>query len=287
MAIFIVSLLPTSNLLAHGDLHERIASLSRSIKAQPADGNLFLQRGELYRLHAEPDLAIGDYCRALRLDATLDLAQLGMARAWLDMGKPIEARANLESFLTKHPRNAEALLVRARILAIQGEARAAAADYTGALGALSRPAPEIFLERAAVLSNEGLIDEAIAGLDEGVTRLGYIAPLELRAVELELGRQRYDSALARLNGQIERAPRKEFLLCRRGAILEKAGRLSEAHLAYTAASRELETLPPAQRANRALSDLSDQILSALERISPRAEEPQSKRKERRISAEAR
>ena len=256
---------PTS-VVAHGDLHERIDALTQSIQANPTNAQFFLDRGELRRLHAEPELAIGDFERALGLNPSLDAAQLGMGEAWLDVHQPGKARPWLDVFLAKHPQHAEALLARARVLAALGERRAAAADYTGALAGVNNPLPEIYLARADVLVQEGLVDEAVAGLDEGTARLGRAAPLELRAVDLELGRKRYVAALIRLDRQIERVPRKEFLLSRRGAILEQAGRMEEARAAYFAADRALQTLPPERRATRAVSELAQRIQASLARL---------------------
>jgi hypothetical protein len=90
--------------------------------------------------------------------------------------------------------------------------------------------------------------------------------LELRAVDLEAGRQRYAAALIRLDGQIERAPRKEFLLCRRGAILEQAARFDEARAAYAAAARAVRTLPPERQATPAVGRLGTQIQAAFARL---------------------
>src|SRR3989442_4174267 len=71
------------SLLAHGDLHKRIEALGESIQSHPNNAELFLKRGELQRLHGQPELAIPDFKRALELNPTLDLAELGLGRSWL------------------------------------------------------------------------------------------------------------------------------------------------------------------------------------------------------------
>src|SRR2546425_322994 len=117
LALFVVCAGAPSAAQAHGDLHERIQALSQSIQANPTNAELFLRRGELQRLHGEPRLAIADFKRALDLDPALDLAALGLARSWLDAAEPAQAKPLLDLFLSRHPKNAEALLVRARVLA--------------------------------------------------------------------------------------------------------------------------------------------------------------------------
>jgi tetratricopeptide (TPR) repeat protein len=256
----------TSHLHAHGDLHARIEAISQSIQSNSTNAELFLRRGELFRLHNETELAIADFKRARELNPRLELAALCMGRAWSEAGKPAQAKPLLDEYLTSHPDSAEALLFRARTLAALGQRRLAAVDYSGALAAVSTPLPDIYLERARIQAQEGLIDEAIAGLDAGTARIGPVAPLELLAIEFELSRKRYDAALHRLDAQILRAPRKEFLLCRRGAILEQAGRLGEARASYQAAAGALETLPPERQATGAVGELARQIRAALARL---------------------
>ena len=79
------------------------------------------------------------------------------------------------------------------------------------------------------------LTRALHSLDEGIVRLGPIVTLELEAIEVELRLNRYDAALARVDRISAQTPRKDSWLARRGAILERAGRLDEAHAAYRAA----------------------------------------------------
>jgi len=263
------------NLRAHGDLEARIAALSNTLATNSSHAELFFQRAELYRLHDQQTLALGDYRRVLELDPSIDAARLGMSEALLKVGNPVAARAMVETFLEKHSANPEALLVRAQILTAMGKKLEAVADYSKALSAVSRPAPEIYLERAALLTENGKVEEAIAGLDEGVKRLGHVPPLELRAVELELGRARPDAALARLDEQIARAHRKEFLFCRRATVLEKLERWEAARASYQAGLDALNALAPEQRNVPAVRALGQQIEAALARLDDRGRHPAS------------
>ncbi len=253
-------------LQAHGDLLERITAVTRSIQESPRSGALYLQRGQLHRQHEELSEAIADFYKALELEPTLELARLGLGRAFLESGCPKAALPELENFLSQHPKNPEALVLRAQAQRAVKNYPASVSDYTAALAVASTPTPGLFLERAEVLLLQGKLREAIAGLDEGVARLGHAPALERKAVELEESRNDYAAALRRLDEQVARAPRKEFLLYERALLLEKDRRFSEASKSASEAVTALETLPPGRRAAPALKELTQNLQKLLNRL---------------------
>lgn len=253
---------------AHGPIHEQIATLASRITADSQNAALYLKRGELHNHHREWDAALADYDRAARLDPTLAAVDLARGRTLLDAGRPGPAKLALDRFLAKHSDHAEALGTRARALVKLGQRLAAAADYTRAIAAwegLNRPHPEYYLERARALAAEGgdHVKEALRGLDEGIQRLGPLVTLQLYAIDLELAANRYDAALARLQTLAAQSPRKEPWLARRGEILEQAGRVAPARLAYEQALAAIESLPARHRKTRATTELEAQIHAAL------------------------
>lgn len=110
----------------------------------------------------------------------------------------------------------------------------------------------------------GDLHERIAALSLAIQASPTNASLFLQRGELH--RLHQEAELARLEGQIERAPRKEFLLCRRATILEEAGRLDGARQSWLEAGRALETLPSNRRAVPAVEALAKQIQAALARL---------------------
>ena len=93
------------------------------------------------------------------------------------------------------------------------------------------------------------------GLDEGINKLGPLVTLELAAIDLELRRDNYDAALARLDVITAQSERKEMWLVRRGEILSAAGRSEEAREAFNAALTAIDSLPPARRQSKAITAL--------------------------------
>ena len=248
---------------AHEGLHEQIASVTARIKREPRNASLYLQRGELHRLHRDWDSAFADYNRAERLNPRLDEVNFGRGRAYLEAGKPEQAKKWLDRFLIAKPDHADGLVTRARVLVNLNQSIAAAADYSRAIGHLAKPKPEYYIERARVLVAAGRNEEALSGIDEGVKKLGPIVTLQLFAIDLELSRKSYDAALSRLEQIAVQSPRKESWLARRGDILLLAGRQTEARQAFKAALMAIETLPQYRRTTKATMELERRVRTAL------------------------
>ena len=267
-AWFAVCLMLPSPVAGHGDLHERIAALTKQIEQCPTNADLYLQRGELHRLHRDWDAALADYERAAQRDPGLAAIDLHRGRMLLEAGRAQSARAALDRFLARHPDHAEARVARARVLVRLGHRAAAAEDFTRAIAQLPRPKPEYYLERARALAADGdeRLDEALRGLDEGLEKLDQPVALQLFAIDLDLKKRRYDAALARLEKISAQAARRETWLARRGEILEQAGRPAEARKAFRAGLAATESLPPHRRNVKAVVELEKRLRTGLERL---------------------
>lgn len=250
-----VGLLP-SFARAHEGLHEQIVAVTAKIKRDPKNASLYLQRGELHRLHRDWARAAADYNRAARLQPGLKVVDLARSKMLFESGRFQRARLTLDRVLKQQPGHYEGLITRARVLAKLGARIEAARDFTAALERSSVPEPELYLERAQVIAGDGKrIDEALSGVDEGIKKLGPLVTLQLAAIDLELRRQNYDAALARLDVVAAQSERKETWLVRRGEILKLAGRQEEARAAFSAALAAIESLPPERRQSRAVTAL--------------------------------
>jgi tetratricopeptide (TPR) repeat protein len=237
---------------AHGDLHERLTVLDEQIRQEPRNAELRFQRGELHRRHHEWDQALADFGSADRLQAGLDGTKLGRARVLLAMGRAPEAKAWADQFLSRQPQHAEGFITRAQVNAKLGRVVAAANDYSWAIQHLSQPMPDHFMEQARLLASVGRADLAVRGLDEGIARLGQIAPLQLAAIEYERQRGNFAAALGRVDRIVAVNPVKEPWLAMRGELLEQAGRLHEAREAFHATLEGIAQYQPVRR-NRELT----------------------------------
>ena len=262
IAVFLALLSPFA--LAHEGLHEQIVATTAKIKRDPKNASLYLQRGELYRLHRDWTRAGADYDRAARLQPDLKIVELARGKMLFESGRLKRARFSLDRFLSQQPDHHEGLITRARVLAKIGLRRDAITDFTHALAKSAVPDPDLYIERAQVTARDGKgIDEALAGLDEGIKKLGPLVTLQLSAIELELRGHKYDAALARIDVITSQSERKETWLVRRGEILKLAGRHGEARAAFNAALDAIASLPPERRQSRAVTALQLRARSGL------------------------
>ena len=250
---------------AHGPLGARIAAVSQQISADPKDAGLYVERAELYRRDGRPDRALSDLGRAEALAPGSTPIRLCRAQIALDAAKPADARVLLDSVLTEEPGLAPALLLRARALSALGLQRDAVADLDELIRDSRRPAPEWIVQRAELLIDlgESSWDRALEGLDQGMAQLGPVPAIAELAVNLELRRGRYDSALAHLDRLHESTPERPTLMALRGDVLQRAGRRLEAWVAWSEALTQIEALPPGRRHAPATVALESRLRVAL------------------------
>lgn len=253
--VLVASVFASCRLHAHGELEIRIAALSRQIATNATDARLYLERGELHRLHQDWPAATADYDRAALLDTNLVKVGLVRARLLADSGCIKEAGQAYNQYLKAVPTDGIGLVERARIRAQLGESEAAMADYEAAIRLLPEPQPEHFLELAELFVRAGRRDQAILRLDGGLQRLGVIVTLQSRAVELELERENFDEALRRLETIIARAKRQELWLEKKGQILRLAGRGSDAATAFQQSVAAVGKLPLRLQTTPPMEDL--------------------------------
>jgi predicted Zn-dependent protease len=248
---------------AHGPIHGQIEEVTKRIERDPRNPALYLKRAELHRIHSDWREALADYRKIRRLDPGLDVVDFLEGRMLLEANSLEAAKHFLERFVSRHRDDPEALWVLARVEAKLGRADRAAEAYTRALARLSQPKPEHFLERSRALAAAGRTDQALAGIDAGIQRLGPLVTLEMDAIDFELHFKRYDAALARLARIQEQTPRKERWLARRGEILAQAGRGEEARDAFVQALQAIDALPAHLRVTRAMQELEQQCKASL------------------------
>jgi tetratricopeptide (TPR) repeat protein len=257
---------------AHGDLQPRIEALTSQIESHPRNARLYLQRGELHRLDADPAAALADYDRAERLDPCLAAVYFCRGVALRQFAWPEHARDSLDRYLALQPDDAQALLERGHVRLELREYVGAARDFTRAIQRPDPPRPEVFLDRAQAQAAAGdtHLDEALRGLDEGIRKLGPLVTLQLAAIDLELRLRRWDAALARLETIAAQSGRKETWLARRAEILEQAGRAAEAHAAFEAAQQAITALPERLRGQQATMELEARVRTGVARVETRS-----------------
>jgi tetratricopeptide (TPR) repeat protein len=218
----------------------------------------------LYRAHHEAAAALADYASALRIDPSLAVVHLARGRLLVEAGRPGDALPDLNRFLLIEPLHADGLMVRARALAAVGRGDAARDDYDRALQLADNP--DWFIERARVVRATAGASAALAGLDQGIARLGPIVTLTLEAIGDELSLGRYDAALARLERFVSASGPHPRWLVERGEILRAAGRLDDARAAFTASLAAMDALPPPRQRTAQAQALRVRAVTALDAL---------------------
>ena len=251
---------------AHGDVGGQVQALTERIQQEPRNAALYLQRGELQRHLQHWELANQDLDRAEQLDRKLTAVHLSRALLLLESGHPDRALRPVDRFLAVEPRRADAHETRGRILFRLARHAESEAAFSKAIELLDYPTPDLYLARNEAILARGAAFQsaALAGLDEGIARLGPVVTLELAAIELERTMKNWDGALRRVERQARVSPRKEGWLVRRGNILSEAGRDTEARQAYTQALTAIESLPERYRTAAATKQLEAQAKKQLQ-----------------------
>jgi tetratricopeptide (TPR) repeat protein len=248
----------------HGSVHEQILVITREIQRSP-EAELYLKRGELYYLHGDWTAALADYDSASTLDPGLAIVDLYRSTTMLAAGLFADGQQAVSRFLLKRPEHRQALLTHARIHVKLEDYTAAVASYDQFLRRQNTPSPAHYLERAQALAHAGPehIETALAGIDEGLDKLGQIVTLQLYAIDLELKLKQVDAALERLEQISVQSARQEKWLFRKGEILKKGGRDHEARQAYDLALQSITALPKSRREAKATRELEARIRAAL------------------------
>jgi tetratricopeptide (TPR) repeat protein len=129
---------------SHPDLVAQIEDLTAKLLQQPADPGLLVQRGDLYRRHADYIAAAQDFAtaRAIRPDfPKLDFYQ---GRLMLEAGDAAAAEGLLTHYLAAHPEHAGAWALRGQTRLGLGHAEAAAEDYAQAIRRSANPSPSLY-----------------------------------------------------------------------------------------------------------------------------------------------
>ncbi len=264
--------------LAHSALDAQLADLDRRLRVEGESCELFMARGDLHRLHRDWRAALADFDRAESLDPERFEVEYFRAKVHLDSGRQEQAEAHLRRLLDQPPGRLDrwrgpAHLLLAKVLSRSGRPLAAADQYDQAIALLERPRPQVYVDRARELRAAGhpFLERAVQGLDEGLARLGSLVTLEQLALELELEGRAYEAALTRVGRLLRDASRTETWLVRKGEILERAGRPSEATATFEAAWEAWLRVPAGRRLSRAMVSLERRIHAGRERLSGRGE----------------
>jgi len=201
--LFLIATLATPA-WSHPDLLAQIENLTAELQQQPADAELLMKRGDLYRRHADYAAAEQDFAAARAIHPRHPLLDFYQGRLQLEMGDSAAAENLLKHYLAVHAEHAGAwvLLGQARLGLNQPEA--AAEDYAQAIRRSARPSPSLYrLQVLAMLTaGEQHWEAARMVVDAGLGRFPQEASLLGLGTNIALAQNSPDIA----SGYIETLP---------------------------------------------------------------------------------
>ena len=129
-----------------------------------------------------------------------------------------------------------------------------------------RTSPDVYLARAQIQADIGAIDDALAGLQEGLAKLGGVPALLRMGIGLEAARGQPNAALDWLERAPERLQQTPSWLVLRADILVQSGRRGKAVQAYGQARAAIDRLPAARRGVPRLRELRARIEARLAKM---------------------
>jgi tetratricopeptide (TPR) repeat protein len=266
-----------------GPCDDRLFRLREQLAFDPNNVELLISIGEVHRDHQDWQAALAAFDKAGRLAPRLARIDFHRSRVMLDMGQPKQAAILMQRYLADPAADNDTLEFRVGVYVLCGEIlealqhyQAAADQYSRAIELSTKPCPGVYLARAKALATAAVkqgkneyLAQALAGLDEGIERIGPLDILQRLAIELERCRRNYDGALYRVDRIRAGFTHQEFWLALRGEILEQAQRFPEAWSAYYHTQMALRSLPPRLRHIPVLRDIDVRVEKAMKRVQNR------------------
>ncbi|MBC8128447.1 MAG: tetratricopeptide repeat protein [Gloeobacteraceae cyanobacterium ES-bin-144] len=260
--LLLCALAPQSE--AHGTHSSLMARVDERLVEKPEDGGLWFQRAVLQFEHEDHAAAAVDFAKAEKFAPGEYAVLWWQGRISEAQGNLAEARTAFDAYLSQVPNHWGALASRARVNLKIGNTGPALDDFRAALENCKDAQPDLIQEVAQALASNKRTDEAVAVLEIGMSRLGPIPSLQLNLLEVEANAERFDSALARVEGFQKAAVRPEPWMQKRASILARAGRLTQSRSAWTSLIAHLNALPPAERESHAMVLLAEHARQALQ-----------------------
>ena len=249
----------------HGDRNDHLALLDAKVAAAPDSLHHRLERAEAHRRLGHFDESLADLDQALALDPRNPQVHYLRGLTHFDRREFVAAEASLRRYVESKPESPSGHSALAETLMQQGRHREAGDEHSLAIATHPSPAPDHYIARAKAYRAAGgqFLDMAIEGLDDAMSSMGPLVTLQRLAIEIELDRGNHAGAIARIDGVLANAPRKETWLVQKGRVLASAGQEEDALDAFRLARAALESLPPRLRTSPAMISLRQSITTYL------------------------
>jgi predicted Zn-dependent protease len=245
--VLLFAALLTAPLTAHPDPRHTLDEIEEHLLETPNDPELLIRKADLFLQTKKHDEAAEIIAKLLEAQPKNPEVRLLDIRLLLDQEQGEEAASKASVLTEAHPRHAEAWRVRARAEEARGQREEAIMALSKHMDLAAKPNPGDALMGAGWMEEKGDAAGAVKILDQCLSKVGCLSGLQQRAIGLEIGLERYDSALRRIDALEARFRPSVELSLKRAEILEKAKRFGEAANACDSALALLDAQPAAKK----------------------------------------
>ena len=263
-----LSLVPSSS-MAHGDLDERILSVTQEISSTPDSAFLYYKRGKLYFHHEDFQFAIDDLCVSRSKGYNDTMQDLLLAKSYLSIDNLIDAKVECNSIKSKSPNNIHANKVLAKIFIREHKYAEAALLYEDVIDHAFKVFPENYFSAADAWHAEGSaksIDRALQVLYQGINKEGPLLNFYNKIKSLQLEKRDFEAGIQTQLQIIDLSDRKEKVYYELANIYSQSTEYNLAIKYYDKAIIELKKLPLRLQHNKAMKDLESSIRASLTSI---------------------
>jgi tetratricopeptide (TPR) repeat protein len=221
--------------LTRGDADKAVTDMERMARVYPQVPRVHFQLGAAYRAANDPVKASASLHRALELSPNFVEATLMLAEIQISSGNASPALIALEQLRQQQPQLLQAQLLLADAYRLQGRINDALAIYDSLEKMLPKNEQVPLLRGAALLQQN---DKAAAR--QAFERALQLAPGQPTALEqlvdLDLSEKQFDTAMQRLSGEVQKAPKRVDLQIMMAKVFLAQGKRDQAEVTLQKAS---------------------------------------------------
>lgn len=256
--LFSLSALSTQ-LWAHGDLHERIAKLTKQIKKSPKDPSLYFKRATLYYHHEEYKKARNDFDQSKQLGGKDKALPYWYGRVYLAMEKPDSGILHLQPYIQNNGQDVNAHRVLAKLYVAKKDWANATIHFRSLIDHADPILPENYLELTHSLQEQKDYETALKTLQEAQTKLGELVVIQNALVDLYVEVGDYETAVDIYDQRIAKATRREKLYYQAATLLYEGNMWKYANDYLHKAEEEWDDLPTRIKNTKAMQKLKQEM----------------------------
>ena len=246
---------------AHGPIHEKIERVNKKIAKNPNNAELYVERGEYYKIDRNFDQAFADYQHARNLNANLVTLDFLIAELFLDFDHYYSALQSANAFQKLNVNTAECYLLKAKIFDKLFEADSALYYAEASYPLQTKPSSHFFItiKNYCLYAHSDDYEKAKSWLLEGKKRLKSNMVIQEALVDLALRFNQINDAEAFCLEQIPKLRRKEYWYYKLALVYQQGGDLDRQKMYTTKALTAIDKLPRQHKNTSYIKGLREDI----------------------------